>query len=55
MEMKGCMPMDFTSKVMKGFGFVDYAFLDTNKKLAYRVNLALEYNKVANTSKKKKK
>ena len=54
MEKEGVTPMDFTSKVMKGFAFVDIASLDTKKKLEYWVTLALEYNKIARASKKKK-
>jgi TfoX/Sxy family transcriptional regulator of competence genes len=54
MEMEGCQPMDFTGKVMKGFVFVDIDVLNTRKKLSYWVDLALEYNKVAKASKKKK-
>lgn len=54
MEKEGCKPMDFTGKVMKGFVFVDADELTTKKKLAYWVGLALEYNKVAKASKKKK-
>jgi TfoX/Sxy family transcriptional regulator of competence genes len=52
-EKEGCMPMDFTGKVMKGFVFVDAEVLTTKKKLDYWVQLALEYNKVAKASKKK--
>ena len=55
MEKEGCKPMDFTGRVMKGFVFVDIEALNTKKKLAYWINLALEYNKVAKASKKKKK
>jgi TfoX/Sxy family transcriptional regulator of competence genes len=54
MEKEGCRPMDFTGKVMKGFVFVDIDVLSTRKKLGYWVELALEYNKVAKASKKKK-
>ncbi len=55
MEKEGCMPMDFTGKVMKGFVFVDADYLNTKKDLQYWVNLALEYNKIAKSSKKKAK
>ncbi len=55
MEKVGCKPMDFTGKVMKGYVFVDINVLNTKKKLAYWVNLALEYNKIAKSSKKKAK
>ena len=52
MEKDGCKPMDFTRKVMKGYVFVDADVLNTKKKLAYWVNLALEYNKIAKVSRK---
>ncbi len=53
MEKEGCQPMDFTGKVMKGYVFVDADAVTTKKKLEYWVALALEYNKIAKTSKKK--
>ena len=53
-EKEGCKPMDFTGKVMKGFVFVDLDALNTNKKLNYWIDLALEYNKTAKVSRKKK-
>ena len=55
MQKEGCIPMDFTGKVMKGFVFVNDTALTTKKKLEYWVNLALEYNKIAKPSKKRKK
>ena len=55
MEKEGCKPMDFTGKVMKGFVFVDIDVLTTKKKLGYWISLALEYNKIAKPSRKKKK
>ena len=33
LEMNGCVPMDFTGKVMKGYVFVDIDELKTEKKL----------------------
>ena len=53
MEKEGCTPMDFTGKPMKGFVFVDTDVLKTKKQLEYWIGLALEYNKIAKTSKKK--
>lgn len=44
--------MDFTGKIMKGYVFVDEEALTTKKKLEYWVKLALEYNKIAKSSKK---
>ncbi len=53
-EKEGCLPMDFTGRVMKGFVFVDAEVLKTKKQLEYWIKLALEYNKIAKSSKKKK-
>ena len=55
MQKDGCQPMDFTGKVMKGYVFVDINVLNTNKRLEYWLNLALEYNKVAKDSKRKRR
>ena len=54
LKKEGCTPMTFTGKEMKGFVFVSVDVLTTKKKLEYWVNLALDYNKIAKTSKKKK-
>jgi TfoX/Sxy family transcriptional regulator of competence genes len=54
MKKEGCKPMNFTNKIMKGYAFVAIDALNTNKKLEYWVNLALDYNKFAKSSKKKK-
>ena len=55
LKKDGCMPMDFTGKVMKGYVFVDIDALNTKRKLQYWMDLALAYNKIAKSSKKKKK
>ena len=55
LDKEGCKPMEFTGKSMKGFVFVDIDALTTKKKLEYWIHLALEYNKIAKPSKKKKK
>ena len=55
MEKDGVGPMDFTKRVMKGFAFVEIEALKTEKELEYWVRLALDYNKHAKASKKKKK
>jgi TfoX/Sxy family transcriptional regulator of competence genes len=54
-EKDGVAPMDFTGKVMKGYVFVDIDSLTTEKKLGYWLGVALEFNKKAKASKKKKK
>lgn len=53
-EKDGCSPMDFTGKAMKGYVYVDKDVLRTKKQLQYWIALALEYNKIAKASKKKK-
>ena len=55
MEKEGITPMNFTSRVMKGYAFVSIEALKTKKKLECWIRLALEYNSVAKASKKKKK
>jgi TfoX/Sxy family transcriptional regulator of competence genes len=54
MEREGCTPMNFTGKIMKGYVFVDIEALNTKSKLLYWLKLALEFNKIAKVSKKKK-
>ena len=54
LEQEGCSPMEFTGKVMKGFVYVDIEALSTTSKLEYWINLALEFNKIAKASTKKK-
>lgn len=51
-EKEGCEPMNFTGKTMKGFVFVSEDVLKTKKQLEYWVKLALEFNKIAKSSKK---
>lgn len=53
-KKEGCMPMEMKGKLMKGFVFVNEAALKTTKQLNYWVQLALEYNPTAKSSKKKK-
>jgi len=55
MNKAGTRPMDFTSKIMKGYVFVNAEALKNKKDLDYWVNLALDYNPKAKSSKKAKK
>lgn len=55
MEMDGVGPMDFTKRVMKGFAFVESRVLETQPQLEFWIDLALEFNKTAKPSRKKKK
>ena len=50
---KGCREMDFTKRPMKGFVFVDPEGYDMDTDLEYWIDLALEYNPRAKSSKKK--
>ena len=54
LEKEGCSPMDFTGRPMKGYIYIDVSVLKTKKQIDYWVGLALEYNKIAKVSKKKK-
>ena len=55
MEKDGVGPMDFIKRVMKGFAFVEIEALQSDKELEYWIGLALDFNKRAKSSKKKKK
>jgi TfoX/Sxy family transcriptional regulator of competence genes len=55
LEIEGCRPMDFSGKSMIGFVFVNPEALDTEPKLKYWIDLALEYNPRAKATKKKHK
>ncbi|MFC2111869.1 TfoX/Sxy family protein [Bacteroidota bacterium] len=51
---KGCREMDFTKKPMKGFVFIDPEGYDMDFDLEYWIDLALEFNPKAKSSRKKK-
>ncbi len=53
LKRKGCRPMDFTGRPMKGFVFVSPKGTDNKKDLHYWIDLALDFNKKAKASKKK--
>lgn len=50
----GCKPMDFTGRPMKGFVFVGAEGIDLEDDLEYWIQLALDFNPIAKSSKKKK-
>lgn len=54
LEKVGCREMVFTGKPMKGYVFVSEEGLKTQKQFSYWINLCLEFNKLAKSSKKKK-
>jgi TfoX/Sxy family transcriptional regulator of competence genes len=52
---KGCVPMDFTGRPMRGFVFVNAEGLVSDRDLASWLELALEFNPLAKSSKKGRK
>jgi len=54
-EKTGCRTMDFTKRPMKGYVMIDDTGMSTKKEFDYWIELALEFNKKAKSSKKKTK
>jgi len=54
LKQKGCVSMDFTGRPMKGYVFIEPIGIDMDDELAYWVQLALNFNPFAKSSKKKK-
>lgn len=54
LKQKGAREMRFTGRPMKGFIFVDSKGTTSKKDLGYWIGLALDFNKKAKASKKKK-
>jgi TfoX/Sxy family transcriptional regulator of competence genes len=54
-EKLGCRTMDFTKRPMKGYVMVDELGMKSQKDFDYWINLSLEFNKVAKSSKKSTK
>ena len=54
-EKTGCRTMDFTKRPMIGYVLVDETGLKTIKDFDYWIQLALDFNKKAKSSKKKKR
>src|SRR6266481_5004377 len=53
-EKTGCRTMDFTKKTMKGWVMIDETGMKGKKDFDYWISLALDYNKKAKASKKRK-
>jgi TfoX/Sxy family transcriptional regulator of competence genes len=51
---KGCRTLDFTTRPMSGFILVDATGMKTRADFDYWIDLALDFNKRAKASKKKK-
>ena len=54
LEKTGCHEMDFTGRPMKGWIMIDDSGMKTVADLNYWIGLAIDYNKHAKSSKKKK-
>ena len=54
LEKKGCRPMDFTGRPMKGWIIIDEHGMKNKKDFDYWIGLALDFNKKAKHYKKKK-
>ena len=54
LKIKGCREMDITGRPMKGFVFVDPIGFAKEKELDFWVQLCIEHNPFAKSSKKKK-
>jgi TfoX/Sxy family transcriptional regulator of competence genes len=55
LEKRGCRIMDFTGRPMKGYVMVDETGMKNSKEFDYWIQLCLEFNSKAKSSKKKKK
>lgn len=52
---RGCRPMDFTGRPLRGFVFVELEGLKTQADLTYWLKLALAFNPVARKSSSRKR
>lgn len=52
-EKTGCRTMDFTKRPMRGYILIEDIGMRTQKEFDYWINLALEFNPKAKSSKKK--
>jgi TfoX/Sxy family transcriptional regulator of competence genes len=55
LKRDGVNEMNFTGRAMQGYVFVDPEAIDREDDLEYWLNLCLEFNPLAKSSKKKKK
>ena len=51
----GCRTMDFTNRPMKGYVMINDAGMKTKKEFDFWIGLALDFNKKAKSSRKRKK
>ena len=55
LQKPGCKEMNFTGRSMKGYVFLEPTAVDLEEDLEYWVQLCLDFNPLAKSSKKKKK
>lgn len=55
LSKRGCRPMDFTGKPMKGYVYVEEAGMKSKTDFDYWIQLCLAFNEKAKASVKKKK
>lgn len=53
-QKTGCRTMDFTNRPMKGYIMIDESGMKSSKDFNYWIDLAIDFNKKAKSSKKKK-
>lgn len=53
LKIDGCSEMNFTGRAMKGYVFIDPIAVDMDADLEYWVQLCLDYNPMAKSSKSK--
>ncbi|MHA7055666.1 TfoX/Sxy family protein [Aquimarina sp. M1] len=53
-KRKGCHPMDFTGRPMRGYVFVTPEGFDLDEDLEYWIQLCIDFNPIAKSSKKRK-
>jgi len=53
-EKRGCRTMDFTKRPMKGYVLIDETGMKTQRDFEHWINLCLDFNSKAKSSKKKK-
>lgn len=53
LKKEGCIEMDFTKRPLKGYVFIEPIAYDMDEDLEYWIQLALDYNPLAKSSKKR--
>lgn len=53
LEQNHCIPMEFTGRAMKGYVYIEEQGIKTKQQLAYWLQLCLDFNPKAKSSKKK--